>query len=491
MKTLLFLLLATAAFSKDYFVTQSGSTTAMSVAAYNTNAAFTGGDTVFFSGTITTPIGMPKSGTTTAQLILDGTAAKLVPVSGNPAISFGGKSYVTVRGFTIVPPTPASWPKNALIRFNAGSESTGCVIENVSASGDLLNGTDLLTDLRWTSFITIQNCTIKGLASIGWFDGPSHDLLIRGNYFESSANQSVQTDIFSYGDGYNILIEFNKFINRAPGATVGRHNDVIQCYHSGANGGTFPDPYNLTIRYNWIETAGMSGSGDMSWLMLENLNGSAPKFSAKIYGNVFFAPVGAVANNGAAISGDGGDFFVYNNTLISSNGSPGNTFYCRATNGTLYNRNNIGYDATRNTGVVLNWSMKTGAQWNYNFFRGWDVPSAVYPGPNGSSNLDPLFVDQANRNYALATNSPLLGAGDSTLGGEYYKGLAPGAVWPNPLLVDRGNKWDVGAFQSSGIIPPPIIVPPSNAKITTSVSTISADGKSITTVITFDKSLNP
>jgi len=38
---------------------------------------------------------------------------------------------------------------------------------------------------------------------------------------------------------------------------------------------------------------------------------------------------------------------------------------------------------------------------------------------------------------------------------------------------------------------PPVVTPPANAKITSSVSTISSDGKSITTVITFDKSINP
>lgn len=41
------------------------------------------------------------------------------------------------------------------------------------------------------------------------------------------------------------------------------------------------------------------------------------------------------------------------------------------------------------------------------------------------------------------------------------------------------------------VVVPPVVVPPSNAKITGSVSTIGADGKSITTVITFDKSINP
>lgn len=40
-------------------------------------------------------------------------------------------------------------------------------------------------------------------------------------------------------------------------------------------------------------------------------------------------------------------------------------------------------------------------------------------------------------------------------------------------------------------IVPPVITPPANAKISTSVSSISADGKQITTVITFDKSIYP
>jgi len=78
---------------------------------------------------------------------------------------------------------------------------------------------------------------------VGWFDGPSHDLLIQNNYFVSSTNVTDQTDVFSYGDGYNITIQGNFFRNQAPGATSGRHNDVIQTYHSGANGGSWPNPY--------------------------------------------------------------------------------------------------------------------------------------------------------------------------------------------------------------------------------------------------------
>lgn len=487
-----FLLLSVSAFAKDYFVSQTGSAQAMSVAAFNANTLLTGGDVVYFQGNITSPIIVPKSGSTSAQLILDGSGSILVPVSSNPAIAFNGRSYVTARGFAITAPSPASWPKNALIKFNGGNESVGCVVENISASGDGQNGTDLLIDIRWSSFITIQNNTAIGMASLGWFDGLSHDIMVKGNYFLTSTNQTVQTDVFSYGDGYNITIEGNKFINRAPGAISGRHNDVIQVYHSGANGGKNPSPYGLIIRYNWIETAGTSGSGDMSWTMLESFNnGPNGEAALKIYGNVFVGNKNSVANNGLSCGGNiGGNYYVYNNTFIAPGGRPGNTLAMGGSggsNGVLYCVNNLGYDPIGGGGTYLNWTMKAGSPWNYNWFYQWNNPSVTYTGKNGASNTNPLLA----ANYAPLANSPLIGAGDSSLGAEYAQGIAPDAVWPNPRLMARGSKWDIGAYQTSGAVVPPVIppiilpvIPPiaPNPKIISTV--ISADGKQVIT--TFD-----
>lgn len=63
--------------------------------------------------------------------------------------------------------------------------------------------------------------------------------------------------------------------------------------------------------------------------------------------------------------------------------------------------------------------------------------------------------------------------------------------WQKATGQEANSSFGVVAPIPPPVIVPPIAIPPTAAKITGSISTVSADGKTITTVITFDKSILP
>jgi hypothetical protein len=268
-----------------------------------------------------------------------------------------------------------------------------------------------------------------------------HDITISNNYARTSTNTAEQSDLIKFGDAYNITINGNKLIQRAPGAVTERHNDVIQTYHSGSP--PSGDPYNWVIKHNWIELDVASGSGDTSWLMLEDMKNNP---ACKIYGNVFVGRSGTVSNNGICIGSNnlGAGFYFYNNTVVLKGSMPENTITFLSP-GTLYAKNNIGY-AANPQGTGLSWTMTEGGMWDRNYFYSFTGCSLNCSGPNGSCSANPQFTDITNDDFSLQASSPCMGAGED-LGSEYSQGIARGATWPNPTLVVLGKNWAIGAYQ--------------------------------------------
>jgi len=94
--------------ANSYYVTQSGSGLAngalgnpWSIAAYNASSQPTGGDTVYFSGNITSTVTPATSGTGngTLRLVLDFTSATLN--TANPYIKLANKAYLSLLGGTL------------------------------------------------------------------------------------------------------------------------------------------------------------------------------------------------------------------------------------------------------------------------------------------------------------------------------------------------------------------------------------------------------
>jgi hypothetical protein len=356
-----------------------------------------------------------------------------------------------------------------------GSSSNGTLLSfeaslpasnNITIDGFTYSGSQTgVANFLWGNYATnlvVQNCTVDNVRCFfGADSNNNYNVTLRNNYARSSLNTTDQTDVISIGDAKGVTIEGNKLVNRAESNWNMRHNDVIQCYQKG--GSSPGNPSNWIIRYNWIELAVATGSGDDSFLMFEAMGGNP---TLQCYGNVFYgSDQGGVGNNGIAIgtSLSGATYYFYNNTVVRKKG-PNGTWRVNGP-GTMYAKNNIAVASPNQTGLFLEWGMASGG-FDYNFFHGFGEligGTSKNAGPNGSTNTDPRFVNYAGNDFSLAAGSPLRGRADSSIGSQYNQGIAAGATWPGPKLVSRpAGAWDVGAYQSGSTATP--TVAPSNAQ---------------------------
>jgi hypothetical protein len=438
----------------NYYVTQSGSGNqngtdlgnAWSVATFNASKIPVGGDTVFFSGIFTTAPKAVCAGNANARLLLDFfTHSATVPYISLAA------SYLTAKGGKFADGS-AGGPKGLASVLGKQHDLT---ISGWTYSGTE-SGTIALISLGGGNdkahTFEICDCHLENVVMLAGGDTNAiHDVVIRNNYARTSLNTVAQTDLIMFGDVCNMLIEGNKLINRAPGDVSVRHNDVIQCYKSGSSANKTPTGW--VIRFNWIEQSETAGDGNHSWTMLEEYGGAA---GLKIYGNVFVGS-GTKGSNGQCCSWAEGDFIAhcYNNTYIRLNSNSSNTVRFVGATGKTNFKNNAMQWKTQDGAQCFQSDPPADAAWDHNWFYNTSQPSKNITATHGSLTADPLFTDFAGGDYSTRDGSPLRGAADASIGVEYAKGIAFGASWPGPALVDRPpGAWDVGAFQYSDQTPP-------------------------------------
>jgi hypothetical protein len=447
----LLLWLPLSSFAASYYVTQSGAGSqngadpadAWSLASYNETTIPSGGDTVFFSGIFTSKIVARSGGTGNgaSRLTLDLTAATINAGAVTPYLSLGGHSYITVNGGTFG--SPGSSVGRDIISF--GGDLHDITIQKTTWTGDP-EGVAGWVDVTHGYNVLIQNNHADNVGADGvWSDGAAtHDVVIQNNFIRTSLSSAVDIDVIQIADAANVTIQGNKLINRAV-SSERSHQDVIQTYMKG--GSDHAHPTNWIIRYNWLEGGSVGGSGDNSWLMMENMDGNP---ACQLYGNVFYGnPTQNTANNGCCFNSNQPTavFYFYNNTVIRTT-VPDNTIRFLAP-GQLYAENNVGMCSPPTTGTCLVWTMNELGRWDHNFFYQFPYATSKDSGPHGSIRANPSFDNFSGADFSLASGSPLIGAGDGTIGPQYAKGIAPGAKWPNPKLVSRSaGAWDVGAYQS-------------------------------------------
>ncbi|MHA3774164.1 fibronectin type III domain-containing protein [Verrucomicrobiota bacterium sgz303538] len=460
------LLGATGAQAASYYVTQSGSgsgngsspSNAWSVATFNSSTVPTGGDTVFFSGTISSSVRPNKSGTGngTSRLTLDFKDATLT--TANPRINISGKSYLNINGGTMGSTTSEQC-------INITGSNSNITVQDWKQTASETNTGGFVSAYYCDNLVVANNNLTNTRNLIQGDSIMNHDITIANNYAKTSVNTTAQTDIVFLGDAYNVTIEGNKFVHRTEGNTTLRHNDIIQTYKKG--GSNAGNPGGWVVRYNWFELDVRSGTGDTSWMMMAHMKNNNGKDAIKIYGNVFYGtPTDSASNNGVLVYlGDSPTVRFYNNTIIRKN-DPDNTVRF-IDSGTYYAQNNVGGATAGINGTFLVWSTtpgKVGNNWFYNF-----KATSAHTGTNGGT-TDPQFVDFTGNNFNLKATSPAIGKGDSAinLSAEYGKGVAPDATWPNPRLVQRAAG-DVGAFATGASVtptPPADSTPPAISALT-------------------------
>jgi hypothetical protein len=464
---LIFLALIVRVQAANYYVTQSGAgnrdgssaANAWSVSDFNASTRPTGGDSVFFTGILSSGLNPSASGTSAAQLLLDLKEATL-----STTVTINSKNYLTLKGGT------SAMTSGTAIKPTSANH---LVVEKWAFQNSDINSWPTFSYSSYCTNLEFRDCRISN-CGYAWLGNNDSGILITGCDVISSQNGTTntgnQTDLVHLGGAQNVTIEKSKIILRAPGSAKAgsdgsyRHNDVIQTFATGGSNGKAPRDW--TIRYCWIENQNVSpaSDGNSSWLMIEAQGGYF-----KIYSNVFVCPGNAGGINNGVHMGSGkaaGDQHVfYNNTVVKKGNAPGAAIsYNDANkpagqgNGTLFCVNNIAYCPLTgaNQGSTAN-NLRIGQISNnfwYNFSNHPSNVGAIPPGPGGSSTTDPGFVSFDGNDFSLAPNSPCRGAGDNSLGAEYNQGIAPGATWPNPTVVNRTGAWDVGAYVSNAGPPP-------------------------------------
>jgi len=440
-------------YATNYYVTQSGSgskdgsslANAWSLATYNSSSQPSGGDTVFFSGTITSTVVPNTSGSSGKVLTLDFSSATVAP----PAVSLNGRNYITMVGGAV------SGGQDGSAIVNCASASSNISLSGFTFTAPTSSGTnDFVVATRGCDNWTVSRNSMKYVCHGVAFDGgPISNWDIADNLFVTNNTiTNCQSDLLFLPDASHITIEGNKLIEQAPGQSSCCHNDAIQTFKSGASGAV--NPSDFIIRYNWIErNVPAGGSGDNSWMEIENMTGQP---AMRIYSNVF-------VGNGPSIGGGNGisihsgtsssdTYFFYNNTIYRHQ-QPNNAIRLGEGDGPgkVYWENNLAaQDAACNcqmTQVAFSIAVA-----DHNFFSSdWDGCSSSFSGPHGSCSAVSSFVNSGSNEFSLQSGSQLVGAGDSNIGAEFNRGIAPGASWPNPELVTRSSGfWDVGAFQANG-----------------------------------------
>src|SRR5215207_761095 len=260
--------------------------------------------------------------------------------------------------------------------------------------------------------ITIRNCRIHDSAN-GFFvasgdDGVSRNILVEGNYIFGNGVVSSIFQHNNYTAAVNITFQYNRF---GPP-------------RSGAPGVNLKDrSAGLIVRYNWIE----GGNRNLDLVDGEDsaIIRNAPEYRKTfVYGNVLIKQDGgnnqAVhygGDSGTVIDYRKGKLYFYNNTLYSIRA--GTTVVMRlSTNEEQCDaRNNIFFNTSAGTNLALlaesgtltvanNWA-KTGWRNSHEGVFGGSVSG----GATTITGTAPGFMDAANQDFRLASNSTAVNAG--------------------------------------------------------------------------------
>ena len=444
-------LLLSPSFAATKYVTQSGSGKAdgsgamnpMSVAAFNA-ASFSAGDTISFSGTITSKVTIPSGGSSGNRITYNFSGATVGTTTGT-RINLNGKSHLNLFGgtFAAAPELFQSCIYDGEVTTVSDIVVSGWTFDAGSGASAVFlafSGTANPVD------ITVENNTIDNVMRFVATYAQGDNFIIRNNYARSTEEEgsvdpaNFQADLIFLASARTVTISGNKLINRSPSGG-NNHSDPIQSFSSGRR-----SPHGWIVKHNWIE---MATGGDSAWLTMEDWTGGVD--GLKAFGNVFVGEKGS-ANIGINVSfqvNPNARIYLYNNTFIRRN-NPSSTVRIDNVNIDLYAKNNIVWaSSSTSSSIYVGGASPHWVSVNYNFtYNNRDTPSQ-WTGANGSNSTNPLFENTGSNQFWLSSGSKLIGAGDNSIGSEYEYGIAPGATWPNPTLVARSGAWDVGAYVST------------------------------------------
>jgi hypothetical protein len=442
------------------------------------NAAMLPGDFVYVrAGTYVETVVTVAAGSSAKYITIKGYSGE-TPLVSSTASKVGfkiNKNYVWLEGFEIA----GLDGFNALVYIASGGASTTgnyAVVKNNyihDATGPFSHGI-YIHGGNGSSLTAAINCTLDGntisrtLASPIWVGGSGHTIIhnvISG--FNDAVGRNKNDPDAVWILGHDITVRSNEFKNFdgacpdgcgspcRPGCST-NHTDIFQT--GGDCGAECPSSYNIVIERNYVHDANAqisqliayTGAGSTpnaafrDWTFRNNifarvamkLNSYLP--NTRIYNNTFYhvedpAYGGVQSQNpvwiqkSAGVSGIGdGTGFINNNIFFGCSEGV-------STRGWYESRQGAPITAAYNFVASGNYAAKTG----FNEARGI----------NGG---DPKFLDDANNDYRLSSDSPIIAAG-SNLYGYFTDDYAGNRRQP-------ANPWAIGAYT---ILPDP----PTNLRI--------------------------
>ena len=353
----------------------------------------------------------------------------LIKIGGSSIPADGLPSYITIQNLELRSARPA-------YSFTSDNGSTETYASN-AASVYIEKG----------EHITIKDCIIHDSGNgifIGAFDGQTKDILIANNYIYDNGIDGSIFEHNTYTEALGITYEYNRF---GP-------------LRAGALGNNLKDrSAGLVVRYNWIE------SGNRQLDLVES--GSAALYNdpsyetTYAYGNILIEPDGAGNSQIIHYGGDGGatsqfrkgNFYFYNNTVISTRS--GNTTLARLSTAdeTMTAFNNVIYTiSSGSTMAMINGDGTLNLDYNWiksSWVNSHGSSGTVNDLGTNLSGADPLFEDFGAQEFYPQEDSPLVDQGiaipsihlpENDLLNEYVK---------HTQGEDKNivNLMDIGAFE--------------------------------------------
>ncbi len=406
-------------------------------------SAVSPGDTVYISGgssskTYNEIVNPGANGTSGRPITID--------VGANSPIPSGHNGTVIINGVKV----SGSW-----ITVNGLSGGNRKMTVQATGDGAYISGSN----------VTISYLTIRNTAGRGVYLNSAHNSIIRGNDIATgNINSGSQTDGIYIQYGSDNIIENNTVVLGNNGAA---HNDVFQMSNGEAR---------LIVRNNWFEWSDNRAGTDSQVCMI-----AAPGGYLYFYNNVLVGGIGMsyqVVLFGGYLPGYSGDFYFWNNTVVSK----GTTAYPFKYDNSEPYAANFSLKAFKNNLIVTNnlpgiWVYGSGSSspniyqgnlyygsnivskiggtnrtWSQHQSAGYDNPKGVMANPNYT----------ISNGYRLNNGSPAINAAEN-ISASYFSTDKDGNVRP------QGASWDIGAYEYGGTGP----VPTQTGK----TGDVNADGK--------------
>lgn len=275
----------------------------------------------------------------------------------------------------------------------------------------------------------IDYLKINNQRSRGIFQQESNHVVIRGNDIRTGEeNVYAQTDGIYFQRGTDNIIENNTIVlgNNGVSGTTNSHIDAVQ----------FVDEVNLTIRGNWLEWTYGRGNANSQTIMGEK--GTVTTDWVYIYNNVLLG--GSNCPLTLRLK-DGGQYYVWNNTLIAQADGVANTSVVSVGGSIQALKNNVIVMANPGgTGSSCVKNVSSSVASNNGFWRSGGGSCAI-----GTNNVLGQPVWDITDGYRLISGSPYIDAGVNL--SSYFDVDFDGVSRP------QGVGYDIGAYEYVGSTP--------------------------------------